>query len=102
MAADISSVLSIVTSLACFGLPRSYRGAATKPRGRARFATLSDRHDEQSRKPQQHLAVVAGRIGLGDACRVVGEKSLARAAIERINERSQPRALEPLHDPVLP
>ena len=35
MTADISSALSMVTSLACFDLPRSYRCAATKPRGQS-------------------------------------------------------------------
>src|SRR5262245_20772223 len=99
MTADISSALSMETSLYLLWLPRFYRAAATKPREET---TLSDRHDEQPRKPQQHLAVVAGRIGIAEVRGVVGEKSLARLAIERVVERPQRRSLEPLHDPFGP
>src|SRR5206468_5439290 len=86
------------TSLCLLWLPRSYRSAAAKPRG----GQSAHRHDEQARKPQQHLAVIARRIGLGDACLIVGEEGLARIAVERVKERPQRRALEPLDDRLRP
>src|SRR5262249_3454080 len=50
-------------------------------------APLPHRHDEQPGKPQQHLAVEAGRIGARDPLLIFGGKAGAHLLRERREER---------------
>src|SRR5215470_5609046 len=74
---------------------------ASIPKSSAR-SRLPRCDDEQAREPQQDLAIVAGRIGLGDPGGVVGKESLSRRVVERVEEWSQRRALKPLDNRLRP
>jgi len=47
--------------------------------------------DEQAREPKQDLAIVAGLIGPGDPGGVVGQESLSRPIVERVEKWPQER-----------
>src|ERR1700685_2092408 len=63
-----------------------------------RNTTLPHRQQEHARKRQQHAAVVTGGVMLLALRQVGGEEIRADGRIERIEERTQRRALEPFHD----
>src|SRR5918995_1903092 len=58
----------------------------------------SPRDDEKARETQQHLAVRRLRIGFGYPSGVAREKKPSLVRVERIEERLQPRRLQPLDD----
>ena len=56
------------------------------------------RHDEQPRIGQQHLAVGARRIGFCDRLAVARKKRFAFVFVERVEERPEAGAGEPVDD----
>ena len=60
--------------------------------------SCTNSHDEQAGKPQQHLAVVARRIGAWRSLRCIRRRTPARSLVERDEKRPQRRALEPFDD----